>query len=307
MAYQKDFMTTYTINGHSYTVKAPALFDSKTNELIPDKVLDNQAAEIARQKYRDEMGLLTPKEIKQYRAKVGLTQRNLAELTGLSPNTIALYEAGAFPTKANNRLLKSLIKSDNVLEQYISDEKNKYSSELIAKVNSYLNHSDRVVESQTEQPRFTAVQLANWFRVENYFERENDLNIDPLTQMKVIKLLYFAYGRFLAETRSKLFSSPIIHFQYGPLITEVHNKFNGQRVLDIDKPDKEAMDDYNLVSKDGEIVDLLDKVNKDYINYNAARLSKQTHRTGSPWDLTPEREVIKDQLIFDSFKRGAEE
>lgn len=38
------------------------------------------------------MGLLSPQELKQYRAKVGLSQRNLAELTGLSPNTIALYE-----------------------------------------------------------------------------------------------------------------------------------------------------------------------------------------------------------------------
>lgn len=36
---------------------------------------------------------------------------NLAELTGLSPNTIALYEAGVFPTKANSRLLKSFIAS----------------------------------------------------------------------------------------------------------------------------------------------------------------------------------------------------
>lgn len=94
MVYQKNWTTTYTINGHEYTVTAPALFDSKTDELIPDKELDGQAAEIARQRYRDDMGLLSPKDLQQYRAKVGLSQRNLAELTGLSPNTIALYESG---------------------------------------------------------------------------------------------------------------------------------------------------------------------------------------------------------------------
>lgn len=132
MAYQKNFTTTYTINGHEYTVTA-ALFDSNTNELIPDKKLDDQAAEIARQQYRDEMGLLSPKDLKQYRTKVGLSQPNLAELTGLSPNTIALYEAGAFPTKANNRMLKSLITSDDVLQQYIANEKNNYSDELVSK------------------------------------------------------------------------------------------------------------------------------------------------------------------------------
>lgn len=307
MAYQKEFTTTYTINGHEYKVTAPALFDSNTDELIPNKKLDDQAAEIARQQYRDEMGLLSPKEIKQYRAKVGLSQRNLAELTGLSPNTIALYEAGAFPTKANNRLLKSLIANDDVLKQYISDTKNKYSDELISKVKAYLNNSGGIVEPQNKKPKFTAIQLANWLRVENYFARDLDLNIDPLTQMKAIKLLYFAYGRFLVSTRSKLFASPIIHYQYGPLITEVHAKFAGRRVLDVDRPDEEAMTDYSEVSKDREIAKLLTTVNDDYVNYNAARLSKLTHRKGSPWDLTPDREVIKDQLIFDTFKRGVEE
>ncbi len=304
MAYQKDFTTIYTVNGREYTVTAPALFDSDTNELIPDKELDDKAAELARQQYRDEMGLLSPKEIKQYRAKVGLSQRNLAELTGLSPNTIALYEAGAFPTKANNRLLKSLMANDDVLKQYISDDKNDYSDELTLKVKAYLDDSDVIVDVQNEHPEFTAVQLANWLRVENYFEREIDLNIDPLTQMKAIKLLYFAYGRFLVSTKHRLFSSPIIHFQYGPLVTEVHDEFSGKRVLDVDKPDREAMDDYNLVSQDAEIMSLLSKVNEDYVNYNAARLSKQTHQSGSPWDLTPDREIIKDQLIFDAFKRG---
>lgn len=38
--------------------------DSNTNELIPDKKLDDQAAEIARQQYRNEMGLLSPKRNK---------------------------------------------------------------------------------------------------------------------------------------------------------------------------------------------------------------------------------------------------
>lgn len=109
MIYKKAFTTTYTINGHEYTVTEPALFDCNTNELIPDKKLDDKAAEIARQLYRNDMGLVTPKELKEYRAKLGISQRKLAELTGLSPNTIALYESGAFPTTANNKLLKSLI------------------------------------------------------------------------------------------------------------------------------------------------------------------------------------------------------
>lgn len=125
MIYKKDFTTIYTINGHEYTVTAPALFDSNTNELIPDKKLDDKATETARQQYRNDMGLVTPKDLKEYRAKLGISQKKLAESTSLSPNTIALYESGTFPTTANNKLLKSLINNDQVLKQYmINDSKN---------------------------------------------------------------------------------------------------------------------------------------------------------------------------------------
>lgn len=109
MTYQKDFTTTYTIAGHEYTVTAPALFDSVTNEIVPDNKLDDQAAEIARQLYRKDMGLVSPTAIKEFRTKNKLSQRALAKLTGLSINTIALYEAGEFPTKTNNKILKTLM------------------------------------------------------------------------------------------------------------------------------------------------------------------------------------------------------
>ncbi|KRL83814.1 type II toxin-antitoxin system antitoxin SocA domain-containing protein [Ligilactobacillus apodemi] len=306
MVYQKDFTTTYTINGREYTVTAPALFDSTTDELLPNKELDDKAAEIARQLYREEMGLITPEELKKYRAKIGLSQRNLAELTGLSPNTVALYEAGAFPTTANNKLLKALINNDKILQQYIIDDSGNYSDELVSKINFYFQNENDVVTTQNGEPKYTAIQLANWFRVENYFEREFDLNIEPITQMKVIKLLYMAYGRYLAMTRNRLFSSPIIHMQYGPVITEVHDAFKSFTVLDQDKPSKVALDDYNTVSQDSEISELLNNVNQDYITYNAARLSKLTHQPDSPWSLTPDRMIIKDQLIFDTFSRGVE-
>lgn len=113
MTYQKDFTTTYTIAGHKYTVTAPALFDSVTNEIVPDNKLDDQAAEIARQQYRNEMGLVSPTAIKEFCTKNKLSQRDLAKLTGLSLNTIALYEAGEFPTKTNNKILKSLMHNYN--------------------------------------------------------------------------------------------------------------------------------------------------------------------------------------------------
>ncbi|MGZ1214409.1 toxin-antitoxin system, antitoxin component, Xre domain protein, partial [Lactobacillus delbrueckii subsp. bulgaricus] len=97
-------------------------------------------------------------------------------------------------------MLKYLINDDELLRQYIMDDTNNYSNDLVAKVKAYLQQEDIVVIDQSFQPKFTAVQLANWLRVENYFGRELDENVEPLTQMKLIKLLYFAYGRYLVKT-----------------------------------------------------------------------------------------------------------
>lgn len=306
MSYEKDCTTIYTINGRKYQVTAPALFDSKTNKQIPDDKLDDNAIKIARQMYRDDMGLISPEDLKKYRSKVGISQRDLAEITGLSTNTIALYEAGEFPTVANNRMLKSLFNNDDILKEYFRENENQYSDSIKEKIRAYLSGTKINLKISSDQPKFKAVQLANWFRINNYFARKFDYNVDPITQMQVVKLLYFAYGRFLAKNNKRLFSSPILHLQYGPVVEEVHQRFRGMVVLDPDKPDKQAFEDYNLVSSDVEISNLLQKIDEDYSDYTASGLSRITHRAGSPWSMTEKGKPIEDQLIFDQFTRTEE-
>ena len=306
MSYQKDCTTVYTINGREYSVTAPALFDSKTHKQIPDDKLDDNAIKIARQKYRDDMGLISPLDLKKYRSKIGLSQRDLAEITGLSPNTIVLYESGEFPTIANNRMLKSLINSDEVLREYLLENEKQLSDTVKQKINSYFDGTKMALNISREKPKFNAVQLANWFRVNNYFARKFNHNVDPITQMQVVKLLYFAYGRFLVKNKKKLFLSPILHLQYGPVVKEVHECFQGMVVLDNDKPDKKAFEDYNLVSSDSEVNDLLQKIYQDYSDYTASGLSRITHRAGSPWSMTEKGQVISDRLIFDQFTKTEE-
>lgn len=97
MVYKKDFTTTYTINGHEYSITSPALFDSNTNELIPNNELDDKAAEKARQLYRKDMDLISPQDLKKYRAKLSLSQRNLAELTGFEPQHDCFIRSRCFP------------------------------------------------------------------------------------------------------------------------------------------------------------------------------------------------------------------
>lgn len=85
--------------------------------------MDDQAAKLALQKFREQYDVVSPQDIKQLRKKWHLSQRKLAQVLGWSPSTIALYEAGAVPTNGNNRLLKILIKDDKVMLEFIEDSK----------------------------------------------------------------------------------------------------------------------------------------------------------------------------------------
>ena len=243
MAYQKNFTTTYIINGREYRITAPALFDSETHEILADLELDDRAAEMARSQYRIDMGLLTPQKIKDYRTKIGLTQEELGELTKLNPQLIAIYEAGEFPSKKDNQVLASLIKSDHVLLQLINDSKAHFSPQLIAKVNAYLNHTQ--VKKVSQKPEFTVNHLANWLEVESYFIDE------ILTQLQLTNILDLAYETYLETTGNELFTPHIIDLQ-------------GEDYQEDQKPNLAAMNDYNLVSTNEKIVDLLSQILRDF-------------------------------------------
>lgn len=147
MSYIKNFTTEYLFGGKTYKITAPARFDTETDQPIYDAELDERATEMARQAYRDDMGLVSPAELKGFRDKFGLSQRDLAELTGLSMKTIDLYEAGAFPSEDDNELLKDLISTGKLPSQ-------------------------NPLKDPKKSSKSTAKQLENWIRVEKYFSHE---------------------------------------------------------------------------------------------------------------------------------------
>lgn len=121
MSYIANYTNTYDIRGHEIEITAPARFDDQTHEVIPDLKLDDQAAKLALEKFRQIYGVVSPEKMKNLRKKWNLSQRKFAKVLGWSPSTVALYETGAIPNVSNNRLLKILIKDDKVMKEFIED------------------------------------------------------------------------------------------------------------------------------------------------------------------------------------------
>lgn len=121
MSYIANYTNTYDIRGHEIEITAPARFDDQTHEVIPDLKLDDQAAKLALEKFRQIYGVVSPEKMKNLRKKWNLSQRKFAKVLGWSPSTVALYETGAILNVSNNRLLKISIKDDKVMKEFIED------------------------------------------------------------------------------------------------------------------------------------------------------------------------------------------
>lgn len=90
---------------HTIQVEVPARFD----EDYQDYILDGEAlAKIERVKAR-HMGLLSPEEIKALRSRLGVTQKEIADLLQIGAKSWSRWENGRErPSRSMNILLKAL-------------------------------------------------------------------------------------------------------------------------------------------------------------------------------------------------------
>ncbi|MBS9337331.1 Panacea domain-containing protein [Fructobacillus parabroussonetiae] len=152
---------------------------------------------------------------------------------------------------------------------------------------------------------FSALQITNWFRATNYADMQHKEMVEPLSQMKVMKLLYYAQGVMLAAYDRKLFSDDIVCWKYGPAVESVHAKYKGQKEIvpsdGIETLSNADLDDFQLVASDEEAVSVLCAVMAKYGDRSAIDLMNMTHQE-TPWKETAQSSIISPRLIQDYFK-----
>lgn len=110
-----------------------------------------------------------------------------------------------------------------------------------------------------------------------------------LTQVSLLKLLYFSHGWFLSVYDRSLISNDFEAWKYGPVVKVVRDAFKAFRGNPI-KSRAEKFDVFSgnraLVRPDLEPSDreFIIRVFQSYQNFDAWQLSEMTHEAGSPWD-----------------------
>lgn len=161
---------------------------------------------------------------------------------------------------------------------------------------------------------WSALQVVDWLRTYNFAELKEDENAEELTQMKAMKLLYYIQGISLAAYHQKLFKEDLLAWRYGPVVKDVHDKYNGMRnivnivvdnysVNENNGMDPIARKNFEDISNDNDAKVVLDTVMEFYGSKSAIELMKLTH-SETPWQKTSQSDVIDTSLLQSYFKEN---
>ena len=99
----------------------------------------------------------------------------------------------------------------------------------------------------------------------------------PISNLKLQKILYYAWINYYKEKKEYLFYDPICAWQLGPVVPETYYEFCSYAGIPI-------FHSYSVDIKEKDSA-ILNRTIEKYIPYMASTLVNQTHEQGKPWDL----------------------
>lgn len=115
-----------------------------------------------------------------------------------------------------------------------------------------------------------------------------------LTNLKAQKLVYYAYGLYLARYNKRLFQTPIEAWEYGPVVSDLYQQL--KQYKDNPIPLSPSFDASKI---DEEMKKFLKEVYLMYGDYTAERLCFLSHAKATPWDVVY-HDGTNNNLINDS-------
>lgn len=146
--------------------------------------------------------------------------------------------------------------------------------------------------------KYSAMDIARWFIHRNSVD-VNNCEDEKMTLLKLLKLLYYAEGCFLALDKGSLFDEKIVAWEHGPVVEEVWRNFDD--AFDLKVEDNDMSYSLSKISKEDSA--LLEDVYSVFGKYSASGLRNKTH-SESPWlDATDGGRKFNSEISRDSISR----
>lgn len=153
--------------------------------------------------------------------------------------------------------------------------------------------------------KLSAIDIAKFF-----------LAIQATSHLKLQKLIYLAYKKYLLKYEERLFPEKIVAYDYGPVVQEVYQKFKkyGADTIETDSAQKYILKDIHLsqalgrmllVKEFEKVVPILLETFEEYGDLTASELVGLTHSKNGPWHSVYKRYQnceITDEIIISHAK-----
>lgn len=213
----------FEIRGESIPVEFLILRCPQCQTEFEDLRSESDPYTLAYEEYRNRKGMVHPIQIKEFRQKYDLTQKELSSLLGVGEITLSRYENGALQDEAHDRLLKFIFEPSNLYfaiqekGEVISDEKKRA---LLPKLRYEAN-----IESFI---RFNSNQNRDIFSGNKTLDLKKVVDVirfftysQSIYKTKLLKLMFYADFKFFKIFNESITGLQYTHYTFGP----VPNKF----------------------------------------------------------------------------------
>ena len=139
--------------------------------------------------------------------------------------------------------------------------------------------------------------MASVYNVADFFiDVAKNSTDDPMTNLKLNKLLYYAQGLYLARTGIPLFPEVIQAWKHGPVVPAVYHRYKAGNT-----PIRKVSSDYSYENFSPDELDVLIDVMKEKGQYTGSKLIEMTHNE-SPWRDVYIPDVYNIEITKDSMK-----
>lgn len=159
-----------------------------------------------------------------------------------------------------------------------------------------------------ETAKYFPSHIANFFLWLSKKEEKRD----DMTNMKLLKLTYFAFAWYYALYKEKLFEEDIEAWGYGPVIPSIYHEFKrfGKNSINTyaSELNLSSGEVYHPIidEKDEKAILIINAVWNRYKDKSGEALSNITHQENSPWSMVYERGKNKALKLEDIEKRALE-
>ncbi|WP_438423582.1 type II TA system antitoxin MqsA family protein [Aquimarina macrocephali] len=206
-----------TFRKETFNVTYPSFYCTDSKQYFTTTEFDTIKMRQAYNQYRDKYNLPFPEEIREIRAKYGVSATKMSEILGFGINSYRNYENGEVPNQSNANLIqlaknpiqfKSLVNLSNVFK-IDNEDKNDFTDEgykLLDKIEKLIEEKKKI--------RFS-IRFENYLlgdKLPDNYTGYIRPNIEKLTEMVV----FFAKNMqpYVTQLNKLLFYCDFLHYKY---------------------------------------------------------------------------------------------